>query len=446
MKRLDLQRLGLGLAAPLLALIVALLLSSVALAFSGNSPLKTFESMLDYGAEPGTMVQTVNRSVTYYLSALAVAIGFRMNLFNIGVDGQYRIAAFFAALVGGWLVLPGPLLMVVVVLVAVVVGAIWAGIAAVLKATRGVSEVISTIMLNVIGAGIVAYLIDPDRLGTLIGSQQVSTEPMPDNAFLPGIPVSGGEIFGFIVIAAACGLGYWVLLGRTRFGFDLRATGISESAAVASGVSVKKMIIRTMLLSGGVAGLVGMPLLLGESHAYASDFPAGYGFSGIAIALLGRNHPVGIAIGALLWSFLEQSSQILDLEGVPKEIVTIMQGITVLSVVVAYELVRRFSLTQQQRRVGAELRAAAPVPVGPDGTPIAADGPTASGPTASGPTGPTASGPSGPDGPGDAPRHAAGGSATGDAGPGRHSAEPGDPPDRDRPAGGSARDGGGDPA
>ena len=129
---------------------------------------------------------------------------------------------------------------------------------------------------------------------------------------------------------------------------------------MASGVSVKRMVVRTMLLSGGVAGLVGMPLLLGESHAYASDFPAGYGFSGIAIALLGRNHPVGIAIGALLWSFLEQSAQILDLEGVPKEIVTIMQGVTVLSVVIAYELVRRFSLVQEQRRVGAELRAAAP--------------------------------------------------------------------------------------
>jgi simple sugar transport system permease protein len=288
-----------------------------------------------------------------------VAIGFRMNLFNIGVDGQYRIAAFAAAVVGGWLVLPGPLLMIVVVLVAVVVGALWAGIAAILKATRGVSEVISTIMLNVIGGGIVAYLIDPGRLGTLIGSQQVSTEPMPTNAYLPGIPLPGGDVYGFVVVAALCGAAYWVLLGRTRFGFDLRATGLSETAAVASGVSVKKMVIRTMLLSGGVAGLVGMPLLLGESHAYASDFPAGYGFSGIAIALLGRNHPVGIAIGALLWSFLEQSAQILDLEGVPKEIVTIMQGVTVLSVVIAYELVRRFSLVQQQRRVGAELRAAA---------------------------------------------------------------------------------------
>ena len=205
MRRFDLQRMGLGLAAPVLALVVALLLSSVALVISGNSPLTTFKSMLDYGVDPGTIVQTLNKSTTYYLSGLAVAIGFRMNLFNIGVDGQYRIAAFFAAVVGGWLVLPGPLLMIVVVLVAVVVGAIWAGIAAVLKATRGVSEVISTIMLNVIGGGIVAYLLDPGRLGTLIGSQQVSTRPMPANAHLPGIPLPGGDVYGFVVVAILCG-------------------------------------------------------------------------------------------------------------------------------------------------------------------------------------------------------------------------------------------------
>jgi general nucleoside transport system permease protein len=362
MRRVDPMRLGLAVAAPVLALVVAVLLSSVALVISGNSPYSTFKSMLDFGVDPDSVVAIVNRATIYYLSALAVAIGFRMNLFNIGVDGQYRIAAFFAALVGGWLTLPGPLLIVVVILVAVAVGAIWSGIAAVLKATRGVSEVISTIMLNVIGSGIVAYLIDPERLGTLVGSQQVETRPIPADAWMPGIPAADGTIYGFVFVAIAVGVGYWLLLGRTRFGFDLRATGLSESAAVASGVNVKRMVVRTMLLSGGVAGLVGLPILLGESHSYGQDFPAGYGFAGIAIALLGRNHPVGVAIGALLWSFLEQSSQILDLEGVPREIVTIMQGITVLSVVVAYELVRRFSLTQQQRRVGAELRTAAPAP------------------------------------------------------------------------------------
>ena len=134
-----------------------------------------------------------------------------------------------------------------------------------------------------------------------------------------------------------------MLLGRTRFGFDLRATGLSETAAVASGVNVKRMIIVTMLISGGVAGLVGLPLLLGAAYTFAQDFQTGSGFAGIAIALLGRNNPIGIAIGALLWSFLDSRRRSSTSRACPKEIVTIMQGVIVLSVVIAYELVRRFS-------------------------------------------------------------------------------------------------------
>ena len=355
--RFDLSRIVLALAAPILAVVVAALLSSVALMISGNSPLSTFRSMANFGGEPESIVATLNKSVTYYLSGLAVAIGFRMNLFNIGVDGQYRIAAFFAAVVGGAVMLPAPLEVAMIVTIAMVVGGLWAAIAAVLKVTRGVSEVISTIMLNTIGGGIVAYLLNPSRLGVRQGSQQIQTKTLPDSGWIPGIPLPGGDVYGFVVVAVLCGVGYWVLLNRTRFGYDLRAAGSSETAAVASGVNVRRMVVSTMVLSGAVAGLVGLPNLLGEGHSYSQDFPAGYGFTGIAIALLGRNHPIGIGFGALLWSFLEESSQILDLQGVPKEIVTIMQGVTVLSVVIAYELVRRFRLVQQQRRVGGDTPA-----------------------------------------------------------------------------------------
>ncbi len=158
------------------------------------------------------------------------------------------------------------------------------------------------------------------------------------------------------------GVAYWYILGRTRFGFDLRATGMSESAAVASGVNVKKMILISMLLSGAVAGLVGMPQLLGASYQYSLDFPAGLGFTGIAIALLGRNSPIGIAFGALLFGFLDSSAQILDLEGVPKEIVLIMQGVIVLCVVIAYELVRRYTVRQVARDVGRKLGETGPPP------------------------------------------------------------------------------------
>ena len=352
--RIDLQKVLLALAAPVIAVIFAALVSSVVLLISGDSPPHVFKVMFDFGTQSQQVVNILNRSTTYYLSAVAVAIGFQMNLFNIGVDGQYRLAAFFAAVVGGHTHLPRPLHLLVIVLVAVVVGAMWAGIAGLLRTGRGVSEVISTIMLNFIASGLIAYLLAPGKLGQL-RSNNIGTKPIGTSGQLPGFTTSGGEVFGFIVIAALVGVGYSVLLNRSRFGFDLRATGKSESAAVAGGVNVKRMVLISMLLSGAVAGLVGMPVLLGASHTFSLDFQSGAGFTGIAIALLGRNHPIGMAIGALLWSFLDISAQILDLESVPKEITIIMQGVIVLSVVIAYELVRRFGIAQEQRRVRARL-------------------------------------------------------------------------------------------
>ena len=243
--------------------------------------------------------------------------------------------------------------------------------AGLLKARRGVSEVISTIMLNYIATGVIAYLLTPGRLAVPVaGSNNIGTRPIPASGQVPGFAVFGatnGKIEGLFLLAVVVGVGYWFLLGRTRFGFDLRATGRSEPAAVASGVNVKRMIVVAMIISGAVAGLVGMPQLLGEVHSYGTDFPTGLGFTGISIALLGRNSAVGMAFGALLWAFLDTSRLILDFNGISKDIVTIMQGIAVLSVVIAYELVRRYRLVQQQREVGRQLGTAEPAPAGAAG-------------------------------------------------------------------------------
>jgi simple sugar transport system permease protein len=146
------------------------------------------------------------------------------------------------------------------------------------------------------------------------------------------------------------------MINRTRFGFNLRATGQSETAAVASGISTKRMVVAVMLLSGAVAGLVGLPILFGASYSYGSTFQSGLGFAGIAIALLGRNHAVGIALGALLFAYLdEQSNPLQILVGVSPEIVRITQGIIVLTVVIAYEVVRRYGQRLEQRQVAEAL-------------------------------------------------------------------------------------------
>jgi general nucleoside transport system permease protein len=362
-----LNRVLLNIVAAIVAGLFAGAITSVILLVRGDSPSFVISQMWDYGTTASTELTIVNGATVYYLSAVAVAIGFRMNLFNIGVDGQYRLAAMLAGAFAGSVALPNGLRQVATIIVAMLVGACWAGIAALLKTTRGVSEVISTIMLNFIATSLIAYLMRPSILGHRAG-QDVTTKPIPKSGQVGGFDVisgSGGKVYGLILLSVLVGVAFHVVVNYTRFGYDLRATGRSATAAQASGVNVKKMTAVALIMSGATAGLVGLPALLGASHSYSSiTFQTGLGFTGIAIALLGRNNPVGIAFAAVLWSFLDQSANILDLNNIPKEIVQITQGVVVLSVVVAYELVRRFALVRQQRAVGRAVGTATPATAG----------------------------------------------------------------------------------
>jgi simple sugar transport system permease protein len=213
-------------------------------------------------------------------------------------------------------------------------------------------------MLNAISTYLVAYLLRKAAVQEQ-GSNIIATKEIPEGSRIPAFSLSdqaGTTVYGFVFIAILLGIGYWVMLNRTRFGFDLRATGRSEPAATASGINTKRMIIYTMLISGGLAGLVGLPILFGAAYSYGSTFQSGLGFAGIAIALLGRNHPIGIALGALLFAFLdEQSNPLQILVGVAPDIVKITQGIIVLTVVIAYEVVRRIGVRIEQRQFAQAL-------------------------------------------------------------------------------------------
>ncbi len=366
---LRLRRFALLLAAPLLALAISLIAVTVLLLAIGNDPGEAFRTMLRTGTQPNAVVDILNKGTFLYIAALAVAIGFKMNLFNIGVDGQYRLAALVAAGVGGAPGIPGFLRLPLILLAAVLVGALWAGIAAMLKVTRGVNEVLSTIMLNSIATAATAYLLQDGGLGVITGNT-IGTRPVPEAGWFPSLdpiarpvlaafgltPSPSKQVYGFLVVAVLLGIGFWVLVNRTRFGFDLRATGANPSAAVASGINVKRMILISMLLSGAVAGLVGMPLLLESSgHNYSQNFPTGIGFTGIAVALLGRNSPIGIAFAALLWAYLDVTTAPLALFGISDKLSAIMQALILLAVVVAYEVVRRTTAASEQRSVAREL-------------------------------------------------------------------------------------------
>jgi len=352
------KKLFLALLAPGIAIVFAFAVASLALLAAGTNPFEAYGLMWDFGTTSTSIASTVNRAIPLYISAVAVAIGFQMGLFNIGVEGQYLVAALFAGYVGGSISLWAPLHITVILLVAIVVGALWSGIAGILKTSRGVHEVISTIMLNFIGFSLIAFLF-LRYFNADATALNLKTPPLPASALMPNLnwiftslgfsEPRGTDMEGFLVIAIAVGIFYYLLVDRTRFGFELRSSGMNAGAALMAGVNPKRMINVTMLISGGIAGLVGLSTMMGNLGAYTQDFPRQLGFTGIAVALLGRNHFVGMAFGALLFGFLDRSALILDLEDIPKEVVQIMQGVIVLAVVIAYEVVDRWIATREIR-------------------------------------------------------------------------------------------------
>ncbi len=349
---MTLERIGKALIAPAAAAVVAIIIAAIALLISGNNPITAFEAMWRAISNAESIILIINRAVPYYVSGVAVAVGFKMNLFNIGANGQYLLAALIAAWAGAEVSLPAPLHVTFILAVAVLVGAAWASIAAILKVTRNVNEVISTIMLNFIATGIVAFLLSEQFRETSSGSLVAQTETLPPSARLPdldaliswtGVDLGNASLYGFLPFAIALGIGYHLLLNRSRFGYELRLSGVNPDAARSSGVNPKAMIVRTIVLSGGIAGLIGMHSLLADPqfHKYGDQFPSMLGFTGISLALLGRNHPVGIAAAALVWATIERATQPLSRIGIPQEIGVIMQGAFLLSAIIAYEVVKR---------------------------------------------------------------------------------------------------------
>jgi simple sugar transport system permease protein len=367
MKRLSPQKIALAVAAPLAAAVVSIVVSSLAVLASNKSPMLAYKTMWEFGTEGGSLMEMLNQATPYYIAAIAIAVTFRAGLFNIGVEGQLRLGALFSAYIGAMFTLPPVLHVLAVFIVAMTIGGIWASIAAYLKVKRGVNEVISTIMLNSLAVGLTSFLFSKYFAVITEGSNNLSTKELPESAWFPdlvplltklGVPEQpGGSVNGMILVAIALGFIFWFVVNRTRFGFELRASGANPIAARVSGVNSKKMIVIALVISGAIAGLSGLPAVLGETHAYNMGFRSGIGFSAIAVALLGRNSAGGMAISALLFGFLEVSSRSLELIDIAPETYVIMQGSILLSSVIAYEVVRRLKLTLQSKELAKVVTA-----------------------------------------------------------------------------------------
>ena len=337
---------------PLIAVIAAFVVGGILILLVGDNPITAYRLLLGSALSwPDGIGYTLFHATPLIFTGLAVLVGFRCGLFNIGAEGQLYVAAFATAWVGiTFANLPAVLLVPMCCVAAILMGAFWAAIPGVLKAKFGSHEVINTIMLNFIAVALLSYFTQYRY--KIPGDPIMQTAPTSPSAnlvhlgrFIPGLPERIPLNFAFLLAILACVLVY-IFLWKTKWGYELRATGANPSAAEYGGVSIRKQIILAMAISGGLAGMVGINEVLGYRHRYYDGFSANYGFVGIAVALLGRNHPVGVFLAAILFAILLRGGIFVDAftMHVSKDIVDMLQGIVI--VFVAAEAMFRGPLKQ----------------------------------------------------------------------------------------------------
>jgi ABC-type uncharacterized transport system permease subunit len=312
-----------------LALVIAAVAGSVLIWLIGQSPLEVYGLLVTstWGSAYG-IGQVLFKATPLILTGLAVAVAFKVGLFNIGAEGQLAAGSFATALCGAALPagLPGPIAVAVCVLAGMVAGAALAGLAGLLKVRYGAHEVINTIMLNRIVSAVILWAGNAHFF-----VKDTHTATIGDNATLPGLGFTGSQANTSLLLALGLAAAVAYFFQRTRRGFEWRAVGQNPRAAENGGVALAGVIIGAMAVSGALAGAVGANYVLGYKHYYEQGIGSGVGFMGIAVALLGRNHPAGIVVAALLMGTLSHGGLAVS-ELVPKELVGVLQAIIILSV------------------------------------------------------------------------------------------------------------------
>ena len=337
MKKTELPRWATGFVLPILNLMSALLVAALVIHLLGESPSESLRILVDSAIlDPEGLAYTLFYASTFIFAGLAVSIALQAGLFNIGAEGQMYVGGLGMT----WVVLaldahlPGILMIPLAMIGAAVFGALWAFIPGYLQAKRGSHVVVTTIMFNFIAANVMNWVIlklIPE------GQQNPASRVFADSAALPllnkVLPVLGDAPLNISFILAILALAiYGVAVWRSGWGYKLRATGLNAHAAHYAGVKISRTIIVTMLVSGALAGLGAVNSLMGSTHYLSLNFPAGAGFVGIAIALMGRQHPVGIFLSSVLFGALIQGGFDLSLEkpNIPQETFIFIQGLIIL--------------------------------------------------------------------------------------------------------------------
>jgi simple sugar transport system permease protein len=334
------------------ALLIALIVGDVLIVAYGQSPGAVYRLLLEgtWGNAYG-LGQVLYKTTTLTFTGLAVAIGLQAGLFNIGAESQLAAGGFAAAVVGTLLPpgLPSLVVLPLFIVAAAAGGGLLGGAAGVLKSRWGAHEVITTIMLNFIGLALLNYFtIAHFKVFDTLHTAEIRSGAVARlSALFPAFHGSAANfvlLLALVTVAAA-----WWYLFRSRAGFELRAVGLQPAAAEYGGVSVSGVWWRAMLISGAVAGVGGLNFVLGYKHYYEDGFAGGAGFLGIAVAIVGRNNPIGVVLAALLFGTLSQGGLAVNAL-VPKQMVDVLQAVVIIAVVTSVPEVRR--LLRSARRGG----------------------------------------------------------------------------------------------
>ena len=357
---------------PLINLAVALLAAVCVVALIGQNPLDVMTLLARgaFGTERG-LSYTLYYTTSFIFTGLAVAVASHGGLFNIGAEGQATLGGLGTGLVALWLSqkLPAPILLPLMLIGGALFGMAWAAVPGYLQAYRGSHVVITTIMFNFLASTLLVYLlVNPLKAP---GSMSVESVPFGPAAHLPGMqealawvgvewPSSPLNLSLFLALVAAVGV--WAFLWRSRAGYRLRAVGSSEGAAAYAGIHPKRQVILAMGFSGALAGMVGMNEIAGVNGKLLLDFVGGAGFTGIAVAVMGRNHPFGIVLASLLFGALFQGGAEVSFEipGFSRDMVVTLQGFIVLfsgamAYVIAPWVAKLFHWGAARRRPRAEV-------------------------------------------------------------------------------------------
>jgi simple sugar transport system permease protein len=319
----------------------------------GENPLHIGSVMLSGSlGSLRSLANTLEEATPLILTGLCFALAMRCGLFNIGGEGQLVMGAFAAAWVGVKLAGLDPVTHVFLCIAAAgMAGALWAGLAGILRVRFGAHEVITTIMLNYLAFIVTNYLVGNPYFKKV--GQIPQTEDVLPTAMLPAITFLYRYTrlnLGFLIALAAV-VAVFIILERTRLGFELRAVGLNPVASRTAGISAARSMVIAMALGGFLAGMAGAERVLGVHKHFVSPFPFGYGFAGIAVALLGRTNPLGVLIAALFFGALASGGAQVDMEtAVPRELVTVIQAIVIMFVACEY-LIRRLGIRAREAAV-----------------------------------------------------------------------------------------------